>query len=443
MKVLTQIMTAFFANYFMGMGCWCAAALPLGGYIGYKMGGDRQNLERARRSVTIFWRGMGIGMSLFICVSPLVLLLILNSKRFSSAICLAIAGFWLNVCQPILLFGMVPLSLVVWIWQRSRQTGPPGAVVRPIACRSPGSVAIWAVLATTAAFVYFGFFCWYSSFTSPANFPKRLFLSTSEIQSLIANPQVPKFRFRLYQNTSGARMLTGDLLEGRKMNPFVAPAEQSTLTLLAEKGVSYETTIENRDSTQFKVTLAGWWCLRLLGPLCCFIFVAGAVTLVRENRNRSSRRYSVTNQRNERRVDQSFAALSACGMVALAVFQGANTDWQVRAIPDYQIPAFVAGHKHARFEVFEYWDGSRKLWISDRHHPDFIAAADEATLGVLTRQGVAYQTYTAGMAGLSGSRPFISALWMLALTAGAGCLFWWTAKSRPVSLSRLHGEGTV
>ena len=37
------------ANFFMGMIGWVAAALPLGGYIGYKMGGDRQNNERARR----------------------------------------------------------------------------------------------------------------------------------------------------------------------------------------------------------------------------------------------------------------------------------------------------------------------------------------------------------------------------------------------------------
>src|ERR1017187_6067338 len=31
------------ANFVMGMVCWVAAALPLGGYIGYKMGGDRLN----------------------------------------------------------------------------------------------------------------------------------------------------------------------------------------------------------------------------------------------------------------------------------------------------------------------------------------------------------------------------------------------------------------
>jgi RNA polymerase sigma factor (sigma-70 family) len=430
------------ANFVMGMVCWVAAALPLGGYIGYKMGGDRQNSERARRSVATFWRIMGISMFLFLCLPPLVMIL-LAKTRVSGAKFYAMAGFWVNVCLPIFIFGVVPLSLVIWIWRRGQRTVPEGAFGGPISCQSPKSVTIWAALAMTVALVYLGFFCWISSLSSPVHFPKTRYVSTTEVQSLIANSQVRKFRFRLFQSARGARTLSGDLLENGKMTPFVAPAEDSTMALLAEKGISYETNIENRDSPRFNMTRAGWWCERLLSPFCCFILVAGAVTLLRGSHNRQSGAHSITDLRNERRVDKAFAALAACGMVALAVFRGVTTDWKVRTISAYQVPAIVAQHKNARFEVFEYRDGSRKLWVSDLRTPDFIAPANESTLGVLTRQDITYQTYVAGMAGLPGPSQSISVLWILALTAGAGTLFLWAVKSRPVSPSRIQSPGTI
>jgi RNA polymerase sigma factor (sigma-70 family) len=434
------------ANFVMGMVCWVAAALPLGGYIGYKMGGDRQNSERARRAVATFWRIMGISMFLFFCLSPLVMMvmmLLAKVTRLSDAKYIAMAGFWVNVCLPIFIFGVVPLSLVIWIWRRRQRTVPEGAFGGRISCQSPKSVAIWAALAMSVALVYLGFSCWISSLNSRMHFPKPRYVSTTEIQSLIANSQVRKFRFRLFQSARGARTLSGDLLENGKMTPFVAPAEDSTMALLAEKGISYETNIENRDSPRFNMTRAGWWCERLLSPFCCFILVAGAVTLLRGSHNRQSGADSITDLRNERRVDKAFAALAACGMAALAVFRGVTTDWKVHTISAYRVPAIVAQHKNARFEVFEYGDGSRKLWISDLRTPDFIAPANESTLGALTRQGSTYQTYVAGMAGLPGPSQPTSVLWILALTAGAGSLFGWAVKSRPVSPSRIHGPGTI
>ena len=234
-------------------------------------------------------------------------------------------------------------------------------------------------------------------------------------------------------------MLYGDLLENRKMSPFVAPVENSTMALLNEKGIGYETKIENRDSPRFRMTRTGWWSQRLLNPFCCFILVAGAVTLLRGSHNRQSEPHSTTSLRNERRVDKAFAALAACGMVALAVFRGAITDWKVRTIPPDQVPVIVAQHKNARFEVFEYPDGTKKLWISDLRNPDFIAPANESTLGELTRQGITYQTLVAGMAGLPPPSQSISVLWILVLTAGAGSLFWWVVKSRPDSPSCIQG----
>src|ERR1017187_3580969 len=54
------------AKILLGFFYWMGPVLPLGGYIGYKMGGDRQHSERARRSVATFWRITGASMLLFV-----------------------------------------------------------------------------------------------------------------------------------------------------------------------------------------------------------------------------------------------------------------------------------------------------------------------------------------------------------------------------------------
>jgi hypothetical protein len=136
-------------------------------------------------------------------------------------------------------------------------------------------------------------------------------------------------------------------------------------------------------------------------------------------------------------VDKAFAALAACGMVALAVLLGLTTDWKVRRVAADQVPGIIAQHKNARFEVFEYEDGSRKLWISDLRSPDFIAPADDFTLGLLTRQGITPQTYLAAKIGRLGPSQSTSALGILLLAAAAGTVLWWVMKSRPIFISRV------
>jgi hypothetical protein len=155
-------------------------------------------------------------------------------------------------------------------------------------------------------------------------------------------------------------------------------------------------------------------------------------------------------------VDKAFAALAACGMVALAVWLGLTTDWKVRRVAADQVPGIIAQHKNARFEVFEYRDGSRKLWISDLRSPDFIAPADESTLGRLTREGITYQTRLAeihgwwyrhpSMLGTSSAQPHpsssgrpgpsqsTSALGILVLAAAAGSVLWWVMKRKPFAM---------
>ncbi len=164
---------------FMGMVGWVAAALSLGGYIGYKMGGDSQNSERARRSVATFWRITGISMFLLFCLPLLLTLLPGKVIHLSDAKAAPMGTSWINLCLPAFMFGVVPLSLVIWIWQRGRRTVPEE---RPTSGQAPKSVTIWVMLAMIAAIFYLGWMCWIYSHMSPSHLPQTRFLSSSEIQ---------------------------------------------------------------------------------------------------------------------------------------------------------------------------------------------------------------------------------------------------------------------
>lgn len=309
-----------------------------------------------------------------------------------------------------------------------------------ISCQSPKFTTIWVVLPMIMAIAYLAFLCWGYSFVFHIRFPKTetRYLSTSEVQNLIASSKGRDIRFTLFENASGGRTLGGDLNDNGTGSSILAPAENSTMALLAEKGISYKTKIANRDDPPHP-SKACFLAQRLLEPFSCFIVVAGAVTLLRGRQGRRSELRSSTAPRNERPVDRAFAALAACGILAIAVIVGLTTDWKVRRIAADQVAGVIAQRSNARFEVFQYFDGSRKLWISDRRTPEFIAPANESTLGLLTRQGITYQTYVAsyvpGTPGYLGRSPSIAVLWILILAAAAGGLLWWVVKSQPTCLS--------
>jgi RNA polymerase sigma factor (sigma-70 family) len=431
----------------LGFVYWMAPVLPLGGYIGYKMGGDCQHNEQTRRSVATFWRMMGASMLLFVILLPLLLGLIVgifhlsHDDRF-----MPLARIWTESLMSVFIYGVAPLSLAIWTSQRRRRIGPETAGGAQISSPAGKSVTLWVVLAMTVALVYLAGSLWISIAMSRLHFPKTQYLSTAEVQNLIANSKGRDIKFFLNQCQKGFRFLQGEVREDpRPVSEwpsyyFDAPAENSTLTLLTEKGISYKTIVNNRD---FSLVSQAVWSLRrwgkpLVTALCFFIVVAGAATLLRRRNHQPSEPRLIAAARNERRVDKAFAALVACGMVAVAVFLSLTTDWKIRRVAADQVPGIIAQHKNARFEVFEYPDGSRKLWISDLRSPDFIASADESTLGLLTRQGLTYQTYLELKIGHQGPSQSTSLLAILLLAVAAGSVLWWVVKSRPTSTSRIQ-----
>jgi RNA polymerase sigma factor (sigma-70 family) len=451
------------AKILLGFVYWMAPILPLGGYIGYKMGGDRQHSERARRSVATFWRIMGASMLLFVFLPPLLLVLFVKTFSLSDPRIRPLGEILLNFPIPVFIYTVALLSLVIWVWQRRRPIGPETAGGAQISSQAGKSITLWVVLAMAGALVCLAFFCLIASVSSRMHIPQEHYLSTAEVQNLIANSKGRDIEFSLSQLRNGFRNLNGEVRENGTEYVLHAPAENSTMALLAEKGISYKTRIEGRDfNLGIRAVLwsLGNWAFHLLMPaFCFFIVVAGAVTLLRRRDHQPCEPRLIAAARNERRVDKAFAALAACGMIAVAVLLGLTTNWKVRRVAADQVPGILAQHKNARFEVFEYRDGSIKLWISDLRSPDFIAPADESALGLLTRQGITYQTCLAEIHGWwyrhpsmlgtssaqihpsSSGRPGLnqstSALGILLLAAAAGSVLWWVMKRKPLAMLRV------
>lgn len=92
----------------------------------------------------------------------------------------------------------------------------------------------------------------------------------------------------------------------------------------------------------------------------------------------------------------------------------------------------ISQHHDARFEVFQYHNGSRELWITlpqCRHYPNYIAPADESTLALLTESKVAFNTIVQGRDfGYASPRRWLTAPAIVLLATGAVFLLWWAFK---------------
>ncbi len=465
----------------LSFACWLAPVLPLSGYIGYKMGVDRQHGDQARRAVATFWQIMGGGMLILVLLPPLLLLAWIRAFHVAHDTYIPVARVWFEILVPGLVFGIAPLSLCVWIRQRRKPNHPQAPEQTSLLSRARKSIVPWVALAVTGAlFCLACFFLGSVALSQSPDLPQSRYLSTTEVQKLITDSSGGNIDFCLIQHRNGFRRLNGEVRENGSKYWFEAPAESTTLALLEEKGIQYEARVAIRDlrfAVSFVLGLLGNWAMSLFLPaFCLFLVVSGAATLLRQRKRRSvaipeetdrpdgnagfsgaasgvlageSKRRPAAHR--EHRVDEAFAALAACGMIAVALALGLTTNWKVHYVTSGEIPDMVAQHKNARYDVFEYRDGSRELWISDVRSPEFIAPADQSTLELLTRQGINYQVRLADLdwwyrprgilapprvhpqpsgSGRLGLSPSITAVGIFVLVADAGCLLCWVCRVR-------------
>ena len=83
------------------------------------------------------------------------------------------AGIWLDFLMPVFIYGVAPLSLVIWVWQRRRRIGPETAGGAQISSQAGKSITLWVVLAMTGALVCLAIFLLVLQLKSPAiHFPQ-------------------------------------------------------------------------------------------------------------------------------------------------------------------------------------------------------------------------------------------------------------------------------
>jgi len=241
--------------------------VSLGGWLGHTMGRDAAAQSRGQReSVTRFWRILSVCLVVFVLL-PLVLWAplgwLFGSKENHTAA--------MRRCLDVLYVAMVA-ALGLWAWQRrkSRSGEPTGPEV------TKRTVLRWPIV--LAMVVAGGFLALGLSDTNW----KVDRASTEEARKLILE-KGKDAEFSVLQFQNGTGQLWIKLRENGNLSKFIAPADPSTLSLLAEKGIQCPTYVQGRD-----FEILGWEGKLLMG-LCLLILAAGAgvfLTLLVRNRSR-------------------------------------------------------------------------------------------------------------------------------------------------------------
>lgn len=120
--------------------------LLLGGFFGFKMGGDARQSLAQRESVATFWRIM-VGCLAAFVVLPMLLLMMLNfiPVDFTAEFRQKLLGgitIWLG-----LMYAVVPAALILWAWQRKRKFQSQPACESEVAVkpRKKNRLVLWVV----------------------------------------------------------------------------------------------------------------------------------------------------------------------------------------------------------------------------------------------------------------------------------------------------------
>jgi len=244
--------------------------LLLGGFFGFKMGGDARQSSQQRESVAMFWRIVVGSLAAFV-VLPFLLLVVLNflpvdfSGDFRQRV-LDGMTIWLG-----LMYAVVPAALILWAWQRRRkfQSQPAGASEAAVNPRKKKRFVLWVIIAMI------GTACLLGLVLSDTN-KKAQHMTAAEVRKMVADgkgKEAEYFCVLQFQNGSSNFWIT--LRENGKRTYVSAPVDDATLTLLKEQGIKCPTYVSGRDFEIFG------WPGRLLPVFCIFILAIGVVVLLR------------------------------------------------------------------------------------------------------------------------------------------------------------------
>ncbi len=134
--------------------------------------------------------------------------------------------------------------------------------------------------------------------------------------------------------------------------------------------------------------------------------------------------------------------LVALVATALGILLGLLTPWHTQSLSASAARKIVIEHQPARFEIIEYSNGSKELWMTppkSRHYPRFIAPADGPMLALLAENKIAFHTSIQGVDfGYDVPRRGMALLYISILATGAVVILWraWRKEPRfPASVS--------
>jgi len=405
--------------------------LLLGGFFGFKMGGDARQSSQQRESVVTFWRIVVGSLAAFVAL-PFLLLMVLNflpvdfSGDFRQRVMDGMT-IWLG-----LMYAVVPAALILWAWQRRRKLQSQPACELEMAAnpRNKKRLVIWLIISMI------GTACLLSLVLSDTN-KKFQQITAAEVQKMVADGKGKKAVFCIQQFQNGNSNLGIMLRENGRVNYFSAPVDDATLALLKEQGIKCPTYVSGRDFEVFG------WPGRLLPVFCIFILAIGGVVLLRRpgkfNPQEMDAQKTLKLQQMDRVANRVFGTGVALMLIAAVIPLVLLTCWRNRSISVAEARAIIASSKIAFCQVYQWSNGKRELWITleDRRRSPlrflcpnyYISSPDEPTLALLAEQGKTCRTLIQGRDfGFGPPNRWVSLMCISVLAAGAAFVLRWAWK---------------
>jgi len=404
-----------------------------GRWLGRKMGRTSQQSALGRKRIIQFWRTLAIGFFVFVLPAIFVPHSMIHAHP---------GIFRVQTWSLAAFYWLVAAAWFIWIWQRWRDSRRHEDEKLEINHATARSYNTWVILGMIGPAWIVGMVT-YSVFFSDNTWSCN-YIPEAEAQKIIS--ERTDARITVLQYKDGSKSLEIRLPEDRRIAKST-PWNDSLLSALAAKGITYQTLIEDQDFHNGGVQ--GWLVL-----LSTFIVVAGTVLLLRRPGTQMFYQQETATPRAERReanVILVFAALAMIGMSLLLVGYTIshalqNTPGEEEApwnrerltthapqnISGAEAERIISEHKNARFEVFQFDKGSKVLWITppgSRNYPSFIAPADESTLTLLAEDNISFKTYVQGRDfGYRGPGRWLSLFCSFILAAGAVILLRWVVR---------------
>ena len=286
--------------------------LLLGGFFGFKMGGDARRSAQQRESVATFWRIVVGSLAAFVVLPFLVLVVIkLMGVDFSGEFRQRVMNgmtLWLG-----LMYVVVPAALILWGWQRRRKfrslatAEPENAVSAPRKKR----LLLWVIIAMIGSAGLL------VMVLSDTNKPVQR-VTAVEIQKMVADGTAKQAKyFCILQFQNGVSNFWITMPEDGKEVHYSAPVDDATLALVKAQGINCPTYVSGRDFEVFG------WPGKLLPVFCVFILAIGIVVLVRRpgklNPQPRDAQQILKLQQVERMGNKVFGSAVALGMITLSL----------------------------------------------------------------------------------------------------------------------------